>query len=199
MFAKEVKTISLFSTNIDPTFDMHATRFHPVRMAAISINNIAAALLCKGSIQEGMEMLTNAVKLMKFVSEEPSTENDADWAEDLRQAQKYSSKSMHCDEQSMSFHIKTIYSQAPAYSLSQSSEFFDRVPMPIYIEQITMEEGDGKAVLLFECAIVLYNLGLSHSLLAQKSATATCSLQNAMRESSLHVMELAEKSPHQNV
>jgi hypothetical protein len=139
-----------------------------------------------------METLTSAVKLMKIVCEEPSAEenNNVEWKDNLRQAQKYSSTSMRFGKKSMSLPIKPIWSQAHAYSCLQSSEFFDQVPMAIYIEQITMEEGNEKAVLFFECAIVLYNLGLSHSLLAEESEGF--SFQNAIRESSLHVLELAE-------
>lgn len=174
---------------------MHTTQFHPARMAAVSINNIAVTLLSKGFAQEAMEILTNAVKLMKFVSGSPSTENEAvkndiDWIKDLRQAQIYSSASMRSDRPTLHKRINPIWSQKPAHSLLHNNDFFERIPIPIYIEQITMEDGNEMAILFFECAIILYNLGLSHSLLAEDSGIG--SVQCAVRESSLRIMEIAE-------
>jgi hypothetical protein len=172
-----------------------ATRFNPVHKAAVSLNNTAVALLSKGFFREAMVTLKDSLHLMKMASqlEEKnllSPEEEEMYLTSLHNAQRHSSVMMMSESNSAM--IKSVSSQTLAYALFETSDdFFRQVPMPIFIEMMQDDDTDMSAGFDFECATILYNYGLSHSLLANASADNE-STQFSLRHSALRCFQLAE-------
>lgn len=59
-----------------------------------------------------------------------------------------------------------LSNQTSPFVLLQNNELFRHGPMPIIIDQLPSEQ-DEEDAFDFECAIVLYNYGVSHGLLAE--------------------------------
>jgi hypothetical protein len=111
----------------------------------------------------------------------------------LHRAQKHSSiVMMMSSSESNSATIKSVSSQTLAYALFEpNDDFFRQVPMPIFIETIQDDDRNMIVELDLKCAIVLYNYGLSHSLLASASADNESTLFS-LRHSALRCFQLAE-------
>lgn len=186
-------------------------RSNLVHKAAISINNTAVTLLSKGFIRESMTTLKDSLHLMKMASQSREKyrldhEEEEAYMAAIHHAQQCSSVMMMnmSDTASRGLHgspdevivyliiVKPIDSQTLAHELveKKNGDFFHQVPMPIFIDPTDGLE-DEDSTFDFESAIILYNYGLSHSLLANRSKDNQ-TIQNSLRQSSLRVFELAE-------
>lgn len=201
---------------MNPPITSNKNHFNIVHKAAISINNTAVALLSKGYVRESMITLKDSLHLMKMASQSREKNPTIDRGDDeqeactaaLHRAQQCSSVMMMgiCNNNSSPMGVigdsdallfvmsavRPVDSQTLPHELveKKNSDFFQQVHMPVFIDPVEGLEDDDSTY-DFESAMILYNYGLSHSLLANASHENQ-SIQLSLRQSSFRVFELAE-------
>jgi hypothetical protein len=158
-------------------------RFDHFCKAAVSLNNNAVALLSKGFVREAMDTIKDAIKLLNIASEARCKSRDCEYPgfsiERLQNEENILLAALQRSQQRMATftakdannhsqfvaHVYPLSNQIAPFALLQNDTFFRHGSMPIIIDQQPKEEDEDDAFDL-ECAIVLYNYGVSHSLMA---------------------------------
>jgi hypothetical protein len=200
-----------FSPSPPIVIDKTMYRFDHFCKAAVSLNNNAVALLSRGFVREAMDTIKDAIKLLNIASEARCKTRDCEYPgfsverlqneENIRlvalqRAQQRMATATAKDANHCQFvaHVYPLSNQIAPFALLQNDKFFQHGSMPIIIDQQPNEEDEDDAFDL-ECAIVLYNYGVSHSLLADWAIAVNyipmvCQVQ-CLRVSALCFFELS--------
>lgn len=152
------------------------------------MNNNAVALLSRGFVREAVDTIKDSIKLLKIASETRCKARDqhrGSSIEQLQNEEKILLAALQRAQQRMvtvttakddsrrsssncqfAASVRPLSNQSPPFALLNNDLLFRHGPMPIIIDQLPKEEDEDDAFDL-ECAIVLYNYGVSHSLLAE--------------------------------
>lgn len=113
----------------------------------------------------------------------------------LQLAQKRMSRPAVVDSEGRHIHVaKPISNVAMAYTSVKSTSFLPRELSPIFIDLIPLEEeSNDDDAFDIECAIVLYNFGLAHHILAKMmiQSSESARVQSSLQESAFSFLDLA--------
>jgi hypothetical protein len=173
--------------------------------ASVSLNNSAVALLSKGLICEAMDTIKDAIKLLNVASC-INVHNIGCSPERMQRVEAFLDSSLHlalkrmslpaaADSKGQIVHlVKPLSNAAMAYTIFKDTSLLPFDPMPIFIDLIPVEEeGSEDDAFDIECAILLYNFGLAHRLLAttMTATSESARIRNSLKQSSFCFLEMA--------
>lgn len=174
----------------------HTRAIDNVHKAAISLNNSGVNLIANGYPREGTATLKDAVHLLRMVSQVQAQSRSQLTIEEkgimqaaLHRTQCFTAATTTCtrgkdDHRSL---VKPLWSQAIFNELVQNKNFSSNIHLPIVIEP---RDYKLENTFDFDCAVMLYNYGLSMSVKAKYYCSKQ--VQAPLQENALRIYELAE-------
>jgi hypothetical protein len=192
-------------------------RFNHCRKTAIALNNLAVVMLSRGWLNRARDTLQDSIQFMKLASDarEVNTTGYVSSVYECQEAETLSIIAIHSAQERLSngsdddhdhdndnnrtskYIVKPLSNQTFAYTLLKNDDFFGLVPMPMFIDEMALDNKND--AFEFERSVILYNDGLSRTLLADDSEanmnnTTSVQLQSSLlqQQSALEEFELAK-------